>query len=159
AMPDSVAGWWSIRLRWFIGVVGYCLLLVVPIANEQLTPAIGAVVSFVVMAAAFVYALRVVLGNRKLLTRRLLNRADNASLGFFAVVQRILARIWLPFAIIYLTVLFIGSQLDAQGVLPFMLAATVKTLVAAAIALGLSGLLSRALSKRITVSDRTRSRL
>src|SRR5699024_9623449 len=107
----------------------------------------------------FVYALSVALGNRKLLTQRLLARADNASLGFFAVVQRILARVWLPLAIIYLTVLFVGSQLDGQGVLPFMLAATVKSLIAAVIALGLSGLLSRALGKRISVSEHTRKRL
>src|SRR5699024_4558213 len=110
-MANTVAGWWSIRLRWFVGVVGYCLLLIVPIINEQLSPAIGAVVSFVVMLAAFVYALRVVLGNRKLLSQRLLQRADNASLVFFAVVQRVLAYLWLPLAVIYLTVLFVGSQI------------------------------------------------
>lgn len=158
-MSGSVAGWWSIRLRWFVGVTGYCLLFVVPIVSALSSPALGSVVNFVVMVAAYLYALQVVLGNRKLLTQRLLDRADNASLGFFAVVQRVLARIWIVLALAYVTTLFLGSQIDPAGVLPFVLAATLKSLVAAAIALGLSGWLSHALGKRISVSERTRQRM
>src|SRR5699024_2000105 len=62
-------------------------------------------------------------------------------------------------ALAYFTTLFVASQLDPAGVLPFMMGATLETLVAAAIALGLSGTLSRALGKRIPVSERTRQRL
>src|SRR5699024_6561464 len=158
-MPSSVAGWWSIRLRWFVGVIGYCLLVAVPIINTQLAPSLGALASFLVMAGAYIYALRVIFKNRKLLTQRLLTRSENAAMGFFAVLFSLSARLWVVVAVIYFTTLFVASQVNPVGVLPFMLVATVKTLVAAAIAIGLSGLLSRALGKRIAVSERTRARL
>lgn len=158
-MPSSIAGWWSIRLRWFVGVIGYSLLVAVPIINAQLAPSLGALVSFLVMAGAYIYALTVIFKNRKLLTQRLLTRSENATLGFFAVLFSLSARLWVIVALIYFTTLFVASQVNPAGVLPFMLAATLKTLVAAAIALSLSGLLSRAIGKHFSVSERTRARL
>lgn len=158
-MANSVAGWWSIRLYWFVGVVGYCLLLIVPVINGLLAPALGAIVGFVVMAGAYVYALNVILKNRKLLTQRLLSRADQASVAFFAVLQRIVAYIWVVLALAYVTTLFVGSQLTPSGILPFLLTATLQSLVAAAIALGLSGLLTHTSAKHIAISERARQRL
>src|SRR5699024_10074520 len=102
---------------------------------------------------------RVIFKNRKLLTQRLLTRAENAAMGFFAMLFSLSARLWVIVAVIYFTTLFVASQINPAGVLPFMLAATVKTLVAAAVAISLSGLLSRAVGKRIAVSERTRARL
>ncbi|HLQ84958.1 MAG TPA: mechanosensitive ion channel domain-containing protein [Salinisphaeraceae bacterium] len=158
-MSSAIAGWWSVRLRWFVSVVGYSLLVAVPIISAQLSPALGSVVSFVIMAAAYVYALVVIIRNRKLLGQRLLHAAGRSSIAFFAVLLQLLAHLWLPLAVIYLTILFVGSQVDPAGVLPFMLAATLQTLIAAAIAMGLSGLLSLLIDKRIPLPARTRQRL
>ncbi|MDA3922208.1 MAG: mechanosensitive ion channel [Salinisphaera sp.] len=158
-MSPEVAAWWSIRLRWFVGVIGYSLLVIVPILNQQLTYFVGAVVTFLVMGAAYIYALIVMFRNHRLLSARLRELADHASLGFFSVLYRLFARIWIVLALAYFTTLFVVSQLYPAQALPAMLKASVETLVVAVVCFGISGLLSRTIGYRITFSDSTRERL
>ncbi len=156
---SEVAAWWSIRLRWFVGVVGYGLLVAVPIVNAQLSFFLGAVLTFLIMGAAYIYALRVIFGNRKLLTERLKHKAETATVSFFAVLYRLFARVWVLIAIAYFTVLFLASQIDPSGALPFMLSATLQTVIAAGIGFGLSGLLSKAIGHRMVFPDSIREKL
>ena len=158
-IPDSVAAWWSVRLRWFVSVIGYGLLVVVPIVNVQLSYFLGAAVSFLLMGGAYIYALSVIFKNRRLFTERLMRMADNASVGFFAVLYRVFSRLWIVLAIAYFTTLFVSSQVDPDGALPYMLSATAQTLIAAAIGFGISGLLSKAIGKRVTFSSNMRDKL
>jgi len=158
-IPSSVAGWWSVRLRWFVGVIGYVTLVLVPIINAQLSFFMGAIVSFLVMGAAYVYALGVIFKNRRLFSERLNQSANNASVGFFAILFRIMAKLWILLAIAYFTTLFVSSQLDPTDALPFMISATLQTLLAAAVGFGVSGLLSKAIGKRVVFSDGVRDKL
>lgn len=158
-IPDSVAAWWSVRLRWFVSVIGYGLLVVVPIVNVQLSYFLGAAVSFLLMGGAYLYALSVIFRNRRLFTERLMHMADNASVGFFAILYRVFSRLWIVLAIAYFTTLFVSSQADPDGALPYMLSATAQTLIAAAIGFGISGLLSKAIGKRVTFSSNMRDKL
>ncbi|RJS93718.1 mechanosensitive ion channel domain-containing protein [Salinisphaera sp. Q1T1-3] len=158
-LDSAVAGWWSIRLRCFVGVVGYALLVAVPIVNEQVSLIAGAILTFVIMGAAYIYALAVIFGNRKLLTERIRDKADHASNGFFGVLYRLLARVWVILAVAYFTVLFVVSQIDPSGALPYMLLATLETLIVAAIGLGVSGIISKAIGRRLRFSDSLRERL
>lgn len=158
-IPSSIAGWWSIRLRWFVGVIGYATLVLVPIINAQLSFFMGAMVSFLVMGGAYIYALGVIFKNRKLFTARLNQSADNASVGFFSILFRIMSKLWILLAIAYFTTLFVSSQVDPTNALPFMISATLQTLLAAAVGFGISGLLSKAIGKRVTFSDNVREKL
>lgn len=158
-IPSSVAGWWSIRLRWFVGVIGYALLVVVPIINAQLSFFIGAIITFLVMGGAYVYALGVIFKNRKLFTQRLMEMGEKATVGFFSVLYRLFARLWMVIAVVYFTVLFVASQLDPATALPFMMTATLETLAVAAIGFAISGLLSRAVGRRVRFSDSLREKL
>lgn len=159
SMPSAVASWWSIRLRWFVGVIGYGLLVLVPIVNLQLSFFMGAAVDFFIMSGAYVYALLVIFRNRKLLTARLTALADTTSVGFFSVLYRLLSRLWVLLAIAYFTTLFVVSQVDPTAALPFMMTATLQTLLAAVIGLGLSGLLSKAIGKRFILSQGIHARV
>lgn len=158
-IPSSIAGWWSIRLCWFVGVIGYTLLVLVPIVNVQLSPLLGRVITFLLMGGAYIYALVVTFKNRKLFTARLDGMAETASVGFFSVLFRIMARLWVLLAVAYFTTLFVFSQIDPDEALPFMLSATGQTLLAAAIGFGLSGLLSKAIGRRVVFSERLRGRM
>lgn len=153
----DVAAWWSLRLRWFLGVIGYALLVVVPIVSKQLSPGVGSAVTFIVMVGTYIYALRVIFGNRRILTQRLLAIANNASLGFFTILYRLLAWTWPVLAVLYFTTLFIVSQLYPEKALPAMLIASVQTLVVAAVCLGVSGLLSHSINRRFRFSERMHS--
>lgn len=158
-IPASIAGWWSIRLRWFVGIIGYGLLVAVPIVNQQLSFFVGAAVSFALMGGAYVYALSVIFKNRRLFTERLKRMSENASVGFFGVLFTLASKLWVIIAVAYFTTLFVSSQTDPTGALPFMLSATLQTLVAAAIGFGISGLLSKAIGRRFALSEGMRDKL
>ncbi len=154
-----IAGWWSIRLRTFVGVIGYSLLVVVPIVNAQGSYLLGAMLTFVIMGGAYLYALKVIFGNRKLITNRLKDQADQAEVGFFSVLYRLASKLWVVLAVAYFTVLFVASQVDPSGALPFMMSATIQTIAAAAAGVGISGLLSQAIGRRLNFSDSLREKL
>lgn len=158
-MPSAIASWWSTRLCWFVGIIGYGLLVLVPVVNVQLSYFMGAAVSFLIMGGAYIYAMLVIFRNRKLLTERLTALAEATSVGFFSVLYRLFSRLWTLLAIAYFTTLFVVSQVDPTGALPFMMSATLQTLLAAAIGFGLSGLLSKAIGKRFTLSEGIHARV
>lgn len=158
-IPSSIAGWWSVRLRWFVGMIGYGLLVVVPIVNVQLSFFVGALVSFLIMGGAYIYALGVIFKNRALFNERLQRMSENASVGFFGVLLKLASKLWVLLAVAYFTTLFVVSQIDPEEALPFMLSATLQTLLAAAIGFGISGLLSKAIGKRVTFSAGVREKL
>ena len=70
-----------------------------------------------------------------------------------------LARIWHLLAIGYFTVLLVVSQIAPESALPFMARATGQSLIAIAIGLILSTLMSIVLAQRIRLSDSMRTRL
>lgn len=158
-IESSVAAWWSVRLRWFVGVIGYALLVAVPIVNAQLSFFLGAVLSFLIMGGAYIYALGVIFRNRELFNERLQRMAETTSVSFFAVLFKLASKLWVVLAVAYFTTLFVSSQLDPTEALPFMISATLQTLLAAAIGFGISGVLSKAIGKRLTFSESVRNKL
>ncbi|MEX2482544.1 MAG: mechanosensitive channel protein [Gammaproteobacteria bacterium] len=158
-VSTPIAIWWSTRLSWFVSVIGYGVMVLVPIVNVQISPFAGALTRFLIMGAAYVYALAVIFRNRSLFSARIENLAENATAALFGVLFRLMARLWVLLAVAYFTTLFVLSQLDPAAALPFMLSATLQTLLTAAIGFGLSGLLSTVIGKRITFSEDIRARL
>ncbi|WP_419204516.1 mechanosensitive ion channel domain-containing protein [Bordetella trematum] len=129
-----------------------------PLIKAIFSPAVGQMLGLVIMLGVYIYALRVVWRNRKLLRERLLLRAQHAS-AFFGTLLRMLARIWHLLAIAYFTVLLGASQLAPDRALPFMVQATLQSLLAIAIALVLSAVLTRVAARRIELPGAWRNRL
>ncbi|MDN5938573.1 MAG: mechanosensitive channel protein, partial [Salinisphaera sp.] len=157
-VSDTVAAWWSKRLRWFTGFIGYGLLVVVPIANAVVTPGLGVLLNLLIMLVAYIYALRVIVKNRVLLRERL-EQSARAQGGVMEVLLRIAARTWHLVAIAYFTVVFVVTQLRPEDALPFLVAATVQSLIAIAIAAALTGMLDKAVGSRVRLPGRLRQRL
>ncbi|OHV07858.1 mechanosensitive channel protein [Kushneria phosphatilytica] len=159
AMSAEVARYWNTRLALLVGFIGYGLMVAVPIINNSVSLALGQFASLVIMVLAWCYALSVILSNRRDLHDRLLESAKNASLGFFAVLQRILAKTWHLWAIAYFTVLLVMSQVEPEQALPYIVRATVQTLLAFAIGGIVSALLTRLIGQRVMLPENMRSRL
>ena len=157
-MPDDEATFWNNWLERLISVSSYSLLIAVPLIKAIFSPAVGQMLGLVIMLGVYIYALRVVWRNRKLLRERLLLRAQHAS-AFFGTLLRMLARIWHLLAIAYFTVLLGASQLAPDRALPFMVQATLQSLLAIAIALVLSAVLTRVAARRIELPGAWRNRL
>ena len=158
-MTDDIATYWNGWLGRLIALTGYGIMIVVPLVKAMFSPAMGQAVNLLLMLGVYIYAVRVIWRNRTLLRERLERRAQNASTAFFGTLIRILAKIWHVLAIGYFTVLLVVSQIATTSALPFMARATGQTLVAVALGLMISALLTGVLARRIELSASMRERL
>ncbi len=158
-MADDVALYWNRWFTWVIGLVGYGILAVVPMIQVMFTPAVGALISLVIMVVVYVYAVRVIWRNRQVLRDRLQHHASRATSSLFGMLIRVLSRSWHVLALAYFTVLLVASQVAPERALPFMIEATVQTMVAVGVAVFLSAFLTALLSRRIHLNEEWRARL
>ncbi len=152
------AEYWNTWLARLSGFIGYSLLLVVPVVNENLSEALGRVVSVAVMVLAFAYALTIILQNRAPVRSRLEARAADASFRFTGALVGALARIWHLLAIIYFAVLTVITVTRPEDALPYMVKATGQTLAAIGIGVFISVVLTQIIGRRIRVPEDTRQK-
>lgn len=152
-LQPETARYWNRWLSLVIGATGYTLLVVVPVTQEILLPAVARLLGLVIMLAVYCYAVGVIWRNRVRVRNGLLVRAENASAAVFGTLIRVLARGWHVLAIAYFTVLLIVTQADQQHALAFMLGATVQSAIAIGAGTLLAAVLSALLARRVTLPD------
>ncbi|HDX4050673.1 TPA: mechanosensitive channel protein [Enterobacter soli] len=151
AIQDKSARYWALRLSILSGLIGYGLLVAVPIISNQVNVQFGALANVLIMLCITVWALYLIFHNKKHITESLLQLADR-SLSFFSLFIRAFALVWHWLASAYFIVLCFFSLFDPGNSLKFMMGATFKSLAIIGIAAFVSGLLSRWISKTITLS-------
>jgi small-conductance mechanosensitive channel len=150
-LSDERARYWNTRLSWLSGLIGYGLLVIVPIVSNQVNVQVGALVNVVVMGLITVWALYLIFHNRRNIQRELVNLADR-SLAFFALFIRAFALVWHWLASAYFIALFLFSMFNPGDSLKFMMFATVRSLAIVGIGALISGILTRWISKTIILS-------
>jgi small-conductance mechanosensitive channel len=148
---DDSAKYWALRLSILSGLIGYGLLVAVPIISNQVNVQMGALANVLIMLCITVWALYLIFRNKKAITDGLLHLADR-SLSFFSLFIRAFALVWHWLASAYFIVLCFFSLFDPGNSLKFMMGATLHSLAIIGIAAFVSGLLSRWISKTITLS-------
>ncbi|MYN14800.1 mechanosensitive ion channel [Pusillimonas sp. TS35] len=156
-LSPEAANYWNLWLSRLISIIGYTLLVFVPVLQAVLLPSVGDLFSLLLMLGIYVYAARVVWTNRKTVRAGLLRHADAASAAVFGTLLRVLARLWHVLAILYFTVLLVVSQREQQDALEFMAHATLQSVVAIAVAMMLAAALTRLLTRPLTLPPRWRS--
>jgi len=151
SISDDHAKYWALRLSVLSGLIGYGLLVAVPIISNQVNVQIGALANVLIMLCITVWALYLIFHNKKAITDGLLHLADR-SLSFFSLFIRAFALIWHWIASAYFVVLCFFSLFDPGNSLKFMMGATFNSLAIIGIAAFVSGLLSRWISKTVTLS-------
>jgi len=157
-MSDDMARYWNGWLIVLVMAAGYGTMLVDPVVSAALSPALGRLTGLVIMLGVYVYAVRVIWRNR-LRVREKLERSGSRTATFLGTSPRLLARIWHWLGIGYFSVLLVVSQIDPTNALPFMVAATLQTLLAMGVGSLAIVLLNALLAKPIRVSDELRARL
>lgn len=152
------SAYWNAWLARLSGFIGYGMLLLVPIVNFNVSPAVGRMLAVLIMTLAFLYALVIVLQNKTLVRERLEGRALKAELGFTRMLWGMLARSWHLLAIVYFGALLILTVMRPEDALPFMLTASVKTLLAGGVGLFVSVVLSQLMSRGFRVNEETREK-
>ncbi|HEY3984274.1 mechanosensitive channel protein [Cedecea sp.] len=148
---DQGARYWSLRLSWLSTIIGYGLLVVVPILANQVNAQISATVNVVVMLLITVWAQYLIFHNKRAIQQSLIHLADR-SMSFFSLFIRAFALIWHWLASLYFVVLFFLSLFDPGNSLKFMMGASLHSLTIVGVAAFISGMLSRWIAKTITLS-------
>ncbi|MFP2237966.1 mechanosensitive channel protein [Pseudescherichia vulneris] len=153
-IEDQSARYWSLRLSLLSSLIGYGLIVAVPIISNQVNVQTGALANVVIMLCITVWALWLIFHNKKAITDSLIQLADR-SLSFFSLFIRAFALFWHWLASAYFIVLFFFSLFDPGNSLKFMMGASVRSLAIIGIAAFVSGMLSRWIAKTITLSPET----
>lgn len=153
-LSDESAKYWNLRLSALSSLIGYGLIVAVPIISNQVNVQVGALANVVIMLCITLWALYLIFRNKTRITQGLLHLADR-SLAFFSLFIRAFALIWHWLACLYFIVLFFFSLFDPGNSLKFMMGATVRSLAIIGTAALLSGILSRWIAKTITLSPQT----
>jgi small-conductance mechanosensitive channel len=153
------ASYWNRWLARLIGMVGYGLMVVVPLVNFYLAATLGQAVGTLIMLLAFIYAVVVVLKNRVRLSGNLNQMASASTLTASRVSLQLFARTWHLFALLYFLMVFVLTLTRPGDALPFVLFATLKTLAAVVVGLLTSAFLSQTIGRRIVLSEDLRRKL
>ena len=153
------ASYWNRWLARLIGMVGYGLMVVVPLVNFYVAATLGQAVGTLIMLLAFIYAVGVVLKNRVRLRDNLNQMSARSTLMASRVSLQLFARTWHLFALIYFLMVFVLTLTRPGDALPFVLFATLKTLGAVVVGLLLSTFLTQTIGRRIQLSDDLRRKL
>lgn len=148
---DQTARYWHFRLSALSSLIGYGLLVAVPIISNQVNVQFGALANVAIMLCITVWALYLIFHNKKAISDHL-NTLANNSLAFYSLFIHAFSLIWHWLASAYFIVLFFFSLFDPGNSLKFMMGASVKSLAILSIAAFISGVLSRWLNKTITLS-------
>lgn len=152
------SAYWNAWLARLSGFIGYGILFIVPLVNTSLTPAVGRLVALVIMLLAFVYALAIILQNKASVSQRIADRAHDQELAFNRVLLGMLSKSWHVIAITYFAALAIVTVARPEDALPFMLAASLQTVVAIGVGLFVSVVLSQLISRGFHVPAETQAR-
>lgn len=152
AFSDASAHYWNKRLAWLSGLIGYGLMVVVPVVATQVSYPAAAAANLAIMLALTLYAVALILRNRKPIQQQI-NLLAERSMAFFSIILRGLGHVWHLLAIAYFLVLFALSQFDIGNSLRFMMTATVKSLMVIGVGALLSGMLTRWILRRISLPD------
>ena len=157
-LPDLLANYWYFWLSRIIGLLGYGMLLVVPIIGFNLSHEVGLATEYLIGAAALAIAIVVVLQNRQSL-RQVLAARGQAREDFIGRGLVLLARIWHLLAIAYCIGLFVTWVVHPQQALPFMVSATVESIVAIGLGILVASVISRAITAGLRLPEEVKHRL
>ncbi|QKJ86515.1 Mechanosensitive channel protein [Paramixta manurensis] len=150
-IADDRAHYWNLRLSWLSGLIGYGLLVIVPIVSNQVNIQVGALVNVVIMGLITLWALWLIFHNKRNIQFELVALADR-SMAFFALFIRAFSLVWHWLASAYFITLFLFSMFNPGDSLKFMMSATVRSLAIIGIGALISGILTRWINKTIILS-------
>ncbi|WP_282040583.1 mechanosensitive channel protein [Halomonas alimentaria] len=153
------ASYWNRWIARLIGLVGYGLMVVVPLVNAYVSPAVGQGLGTLIMIGAFLYAVVVVLRNRKRLRDAINAKASQATMAASRVSLQLFARTWHLFALAYFVMVLVLTLTRPADALPYVLFATLKTIAAVVVGLLASSFLTQTIGRRIRLSDDLRRKL
>jgi len=158
-LSDDNAAYWSFWLARIISLVGYVFMFVAPVVAANLSTGIAAGIQVLAMATAVIIGIVIVLQNKDAVKQRLgaiSERRGNDSLGRLLML---IGQYWHVVAIAYLLALLLVWFTNPDEALPFMLGATVQSIIAVLVGVVVVGFITRFVSVGLHLPDDIKQRL
>jgi len=158
-MGDERARYWYFWLARLVGLLGYGILLAVPIVNANLGYATGQSVRVLIALIATVLAIVLILRNRRPIRAALERRGTRTPADMTGRILAAIARTWHVLAIVYVLALFGVWVSRPRGALAFMLGSTGQSAVAIVVGALVMLAISRAIAGGVRLPGDVRERL
>ncbi|MBK5928898.1 mechanosensitive ion channel domain-containing protein [Rhodobaculum claviforme] len=158
-MSDETAAYWYFWSSRLLSLLGYGVLLAVPVVNAAVSPTVGRSLTLLIVVTALMTAVLIVLQNRVPVREalRARNRRDPDD-----ILGRLMAGVglvWHLLAIVYLVALFVIWSASPADALTFMLKATVQSVVAVVAGVAATVLIARAIAAGLRLPEDLRHTL
>jgi len=127
---DSNAAYWSFWIARIVSLIGYTFMFVAPVLAANLSPGAANAVKALVMLTATAIGIVIVLQNKQDVKVWLTGLAGKRANDGFGRVLLAIGQFWHLVAIAYLLALLVVWFANPDEALPFMLGATVQSLIA-----------------------------
>nr|MBF0686005.1 mechanosensitive ion channel protein MscS [Pseudomonas sp.] len=158
-VTDDNAAYWFFWLGRIISLVGYTFLFVTPVLATYLSLAAASAVQVLVMATAVLIGIIIVLQNKSDVRAWLTGIAARRGNDGTGQLLILLGQYWHVVAIIYLVTLLVVWFTNPREALPFMLGATVQSVIAILVGAVIVGFISRAVSAGLRLPEDVKRRL
>ncbi len=158
-MGDETAAYWEFWASRMVSLLGYGMLLVVPLVDERVSAGAGRAVAVLVALTALAMAVVIVLQNRARVRAALAAAAAGADGRIERSLLALLARTWHGLAILYVLAVFTVWLTRPETGLGDMAWASLQSVVAIVIGVVVTGFISRWVTGGVRLPDDLRERL
>lgn len=151
SISTETARYWSSFFSIIVSLVGYGTLFIVPFLAMSISESLSQLANLLIVLFTIIFALSVVFKKKNTVKEQLIATAKHSHFSVNDVTLRVLAKTWHWFASIYFLVLGTGLLVKSEEALPIILLATIKTVVAVLVGIGVIALLDMASEHGITL--------
>ena len=156
---DGNAAYWSFWLARIISLVGYTFLFVSPLLASNISIGAASAVQVLVMATAVTIGIIIVLQNKDEVRIWLSGIAERRGHDGTGQLLSLLGQHWHVVAIVYLVTLLVVWFANPDQALPFMLGATVQSIVAILVGIVIVSFISRFVNAGLSLPPDIKQRL
>jgi small conductance mechanosensitive channel len=158
-ISDTTAAYWYFWLARAVSLVGYTFMFAAPVIAANVSETAAQTIRVLVMLTALVIAVVVIMQNRDRVRAVLSYRAAGGRTDFLSRIGAVLAGVWHLLAIAYLVAIFVVWLVNPTDALPFMVSATVKSIVAVIVGGLVIAFIGRFANAGLRLPDEMRLRL
>jgi moderate conductance mechanosensitive channel len=137
-IDDTTAAYWYFWASRLVSVIGYTFLFISPLLEANVSGTAAEALRILVLFCALAMAWVIILQNKDSVRAWLVRHADRGRAEPLVRILSSVATFWHIVAIGYLTLIFVLWLANREAALPFVLLATVQSLVAVTVGTGLT---------------------
>ncbi|HEV7416855.1 MAG TPA: mechanosensitive ion channel domain-containing protein [Tianweitania sediminis] len=159
AMSDTTAAYWYFWASRLVGLIGYSFMFFAPIVADGVSLAAAQALRVLAMLTALLIGVLIILQNKTAVRRALKWRAENGRHDALSRTLALIGAYWHILAIAYLIAIFVVWLANPEEALPFMLGATVQSILSVLVGVLIISFISRFIHVGVRLPDDVKARL